>query len=191
MPGLEAALIAAGCRPLPWCGRDDWHTGAWLDRVHPARDTAAEFLTRLLAQLPSGRRGLVVGGSTLTVHFNESWEGSSLCYSWDERARFLTEAGAADCALWAVPGARMSGIAWQLHKALQWESTPFRRHPPCPGVERRCRRPCRACAAPNWRCAVTLGLGTGKKEGSYFCCLSFFWISRGPHRRVAPGVGLF
>ena len=122
---LSLALAQAGWQRLPWCEDAGWYK-PWMDKNHPERDTAAELLARLLAQLPPGtRRVLIVGDSTLTQHFREDWVGESIQYDWSERARFLTEAGSPASALWAIPGAKVDCIAWQLWKALRWEAAQF------------------------------------------------------------------
>ena len=97
-----------------------------MDKNHPERSTAAELLARLLAQLPPGtRRVLIVGDSTLTQHLREDWDGESILYDWSERERFLTEAGSHASAPWAIPGAKCDCIAWQLWKAVRWETAEF------------------------------------------------------------------
>ena len=84
VPGLNQAFTDAGWQRLTWCEDADWGK-AWMDKDHPERPTAAELLARLLVQLPSGtRRVLIVGDSTLTQHFREGWEGESILYDWVE-----------------------------------------------------------------------------------------------------------
>ena len=119
---MNLALEQAGWERLPWCEDADWYK-PWVDRVHPERSTAAELLRRLLAKLPpSTRRVLIVGDSTLTQHFREAWEGENIQFDWSERERFLAEAGCPGSALWAIPGAKCDTIAWQIWKALRWET---------------------------------------------------------------------
>ena len=125
VPGLNQAFTGAGWQRLTWREDADWGK-AWVDKGHPERPTAAELLARLLVQLPSGtRRVLIAGDFTLTQHFREGWDGESILYAWVERDRFLAEAGCPGSALWAIPVARCDCIAWQLWKALRWETRAF------------------------------------------------------------------
>ena len=110
---------------LSWCEDADWYK-PWMDNVHPERPTASELLGRMLLQLPPGTRSvLVVGDSTLTQHLREPWIGDDLQWNWVDRANFLAESGCPGSALWAIPGAKVDSIAWQLRKALQWENRQF------------------------------------------------------------------
>ena len=125
VPGLGQALEDAGWQRLTWCSDADW-CKPWMDNVHPERPTASELLGRMLLQLPPGtRRVLIVGDSTLTQHLREPWIGDDLQWDWADRANFLAESGCPGSALWAVPGAKCDGIAWQIRKALQWENRNF------------------------------------------------------------------
>jgi hypothetical protein len=97
-----------------------------MDPNHPERPMASELLRRMLLQLPQGTRNvLIVGDSTLTQHFREPWTGNDLQWNWADRAAFLAESGCPGSAIWAIPGAKVDSIAWQLWKAKQWEGRPF------------------------------------------------------------------
>ena len=123
--GLGAALEDAGWQRLAWCRDADWCPTLWMDPNHPERPMASELLRRMLMQLPVGTRNvLVVGDSTLSQHFRESWEESQIQWNWADRAAFLAESGCPG-AIWSIPGAKIDSIVWQLWKALQWEGRRF------------------------------------------------------------------
>ena len=126
VPGLGAALEDAGWQRLAWCQNADWCPTLWMDPNHPERPMASELLRRMLLQLPAGTRSvLVVGDSTLSQHFRETWEESQIQYNWTDRAAFLAETGCPGSAIWSIPGAKVDSIVWQLWKALQWEGREF------------------------------------------------------------------
>jgi hypothetical protein len=126
---LEHHLIAAGWRALPWISNEDWyHDAGWIDNVHPTRTLAGVVLQRLYLHLPVDSRVLIIGDSTLTFHFDE-YNESGFHYDWCDREAFLHENGIHDCALWAVPGARLGDICKQLEKALSYDPMPIRRDP--------------------------------------------------------------
>jgi len=125
VPGLNQAFADAGWQRLPWCSGADWYQ-PWTDYVHPERPTASELLTRMLIQLPSStRRVLIVGDSTLSQHYREEWVADHIQFDWADRNAFLAESGCPGSSMWCIPGAKCDSIAWQIRKALQWENTPF------------------------------------------------------------------
>ena len=133
VPGLNLALEQAGWQRLPWCVYEDCYEPS-MDRVHPAHIKAGMLLWRLLAKVPpSTRRVLIVGDSTLTQHFREAREGENIRFDWSERESFLPEAGCPGSALWAIPGAKCETIAWEIWKALRWETEKFDALLPCGG----------------------------------------------------------
>ena len=125
VPGLNQAFADAGWQRLSWCSDADWYQ-PWMDYVHPERPTASELLTRMLIQLPSStRRVLIVGDSTLSQHYREEWVDNQIQFNWADRNAFLAESGCPGSSMWCIPGAKCDTIAWQIRKALQWENTPF------------------------------------------------------------------